>query len=76
MAPMVHGLEAEYYGKVQFTFLDADDQATVEFQRSLGFAYQPEFYLLDASGNVLQKWFGYVSEDEFRKVFEKYEYNS
>jgi thioredoxin-related protein len=73
MAPMVHGLEAEYVGKVQFTFLDADDQATKDFQRSLGFAYQPEFYLLDGAGNVLQKWIGYVFPEEFRAAFAKYQ---
>ena len=73
MAPIVHGLEAEYYGKVQFTYLDADDQATKDFQRSLGFAYQPEFYLLDGAGNVLQKWFGSVPADDFRAAFEKYQ---
>jgi len=27
MAPVVHGLEAEYYDKVQFAFLDVDDPA-------------------------------------------------
>jgi len=73
MAPIVHGLEAEYFGKVQFTYLDADDQATKDFQRSLGFAYQPEFYLLDSAGNVLQKWFGSVAADDFRTAFAKYQ---
>jgi hypothetical protein len=73
MAPIVQGLEAEYYGKVKFTYLDADDQATMDFQRSLGFAYQPEFYLLDGSGNVLQKWFGGVAADDFRAAFAKYQ---
>jgi thioredoxin-related protein len=65
----VHGLEAEYYGRILFVFLDADDQATKDFQRSLGFAFQPEFYLLDGAGNVLHKWFGFVTADEFRAVF-------
>ena len=45
MAPMVHGLEAEYFGKVKFSYLDADDPNTDEFQRTLGFSYQPELYL-------------------------------
>lgn len=73
MAPIVHGLEAEYVGRIQFTYLDADDQATRDFQRSLGFAYQPEFYLLDGAGNVLQKWFGFVSADDFRAVFAQHQ---
>jgi thioredoxin-related protein len=69
MAPMVHGLEVEYYGQIDFYYLDADDPATSDFQRELGFRYQPEFYLLDAAGNVIQKWVGYVSADGFRSVF-------
>ena len=72
MAPMVHGLEAEYFGRVKFSYLDADDPNTESFQRSLGFVYQPEFYLLDANGNVLKKLVGFVSEDEFRSLFNEH----
>ena len=72
MAPMVHGLEAEYFGKIKFTYLDADDPRTDGFQRALGFYYQPEFYLLDANGNVLEKLVGYISEDQFRSIFTEY----
>ena len=72
MAPMVHGLEAEYFGRIKFTFLDADDSRTAGFQRALGFYYQPEFYLLDANGNVLRQLVGYVTEDEFRNSFDQY----
>ena len=72
MAPMVHGLEAKYFGRIQFTYLDADDSNTLDFQRTLGFRYQPEVYLLDGEGNVLQKWVGYTSEEEFEAVFAQY----
>ncbi len=72
MAPMVHGLEAEYFGKVKFAYLDADDPRTSGFQRTLGFYYQPEIYLLDADGNVLQKFVGYTSEEQLRSAFNQY----
>ena len=72
MAPMVHGLEAKYFGRIQFTYLDADDSRTSDFQRTLGFYYQPEIYLLDTNGNVLKKWVGYTSEEEFESVFAQY----
>jgi thioredoxin-like negative regulator of GroEL len=71
MAPVVHGLEAEYYGKINFAFLDADDPDTKSIQRELGFRVQPEFYLLDGNGQVIKKWFGYVKEDELRNAFQK-----
>jgi hypothetical protein len=72
MAPMVHGLEAKYFGRIKFSYLDADDPRTSDFQKALGFYYQPEVYLLDADGNVLQKWVGYTSEEEFEAVFAQY----
>ena len=72
MAPMVHGLEAEYSGKVKFSYLDADDPNTDTFQRTLGFAYQPELYLLDADGKVLQKFVGFTAEDQLRSTFDQY----
>jgi hypothetical protein len=71
MAPMVHRLEAEYFGRVLFTYLDADDPATQMFQSELGFIYQPEFYLLDGDGFVLQKLVGPVSEETFINLFNR-----
>ncbi|MFN8413979.1 MAG: hypothetical protein U0Z26_16485 [Anaerolineales bacterium] len=69
---MVHGLEAEYFGKVKFSFLDADDPQTDGFRRTLGFYYQPEFYFLDADGNLIKKLVGYISEEEFRTLFNEH----
>ena len=72
MAPMVHGLEAQYAGRIKFTYLDADDPLTQDFQRTLGFYYQPEVYLLDAEGTVLQKWVGFTPQEEFEAIFAQY----
>jgi len=72
MAPMVHGLEAKYFGRIRFSYLDADDPATQSFQQALGFRYQPELYLLDGEGSVLMKWVGYASEQELEAAFAQY----
>ena len=69
MAPMVHGLEAKYFGRIIFSYIDADDPDTLDLQRTLGFFYQPEIYLLDADGNVLEKWVGFTSEDDLELAF-------
>jgi thioredoxin-related protein len=69
MAPMVHGLEAKYAGQVDFFYLDADDAATRDFQREYGFQYQPYFLLLDKDGNILKRWGGFVSQQEFEAAF-------
>jgi len=69
MAPMVHGLEAKYFGRIKFTYLDADDPRTYDFQSALGFYYQPEVYFLDPNGTVLMKWVGFTSDADFESVF-------
>jgi len=69
---MVHGLEAKYFGRINFVYLDADDRNTQTFQQQLGFFYQPEVYLLDGEGNVLKKWVGFTSEQEFEEEFAKH----
>jgi len=71
MAPIVHGLESEYYGQINFVYLDIDDPANETFKQQLGFRYQPQFYLIDGSGNIIQQWFGAVSESEFRMAFDQ-----
>lgn len=62
MAPIVHGLEDRYDDRMTFSYLDIDDPSTSVFRTTLGFRYQPEFYLLDAEGNVIQEWVGPVEE--------------
>ncbi|MBC8509413.1 MAG: hypothetical protein ISR58_21970 [Anaerolineales bacterium] len=69
MAPVVHGLEVEYYEQINFVYLDIDDPATEEFKRYFGFRYQPQFFLIDGAGNILQQWAGIVSGDSFRQSF-------
>jgi len=71
MAPVVHGLEAEYFDQVDFTYLDIDDPANDEFKRTLGFRVQPQFLLLDENGEIIQQWFGRVSADNFRSAFDE-----
>jgi hypothetical protein len=69
---MVHGLEAKYFPHIKFTYLDADDSRTKGFQRALGFYYQPELYLLNANGEVLKKWVGYVTQEQLEEEFVQY----
>ncbi len=56
----MHGLEAQYAGKVRFVYLDIDDPDTTPFKRELGYRVQPNLFLLDGDGNVVQQWLGRV----------------
>jgi len=60
MAPVVHGLEQRWDGRVAFVYLDIDDPRTDEFKRQLGYLYQPHLFLLDGEGEILQQWVGFV----------------
>jgi len=64
MAPIVHGLEVEYFNKINFVYLDVDDAANAEYLRQLGYRYQPHFILIDGEGAVLQQWLGIVGAGE------------
>ena len=72
MAPIVHGLEVEYFGKINFVYLDVDDPANADFLKQLGYRYQPHFMLIDGHGSVLQQWLGIVAEGDFRAAFDSY----
>lgn len=69
MAPIVHGLEAEFAGNINFIYLDRDDPRNEDLLNQLGFRYQPHFLLLDGDGTVIQQWLGVVSAEEFRDSF-------
>lgn len=70
MKPVVHRLEADYWGRVDFVYLDRDDPANREVMNRYEFAYQPYFVLIDADGAALQRWLGRVSEDDLRAALD------
>jgi len=61
----VHGLEGEYWGKVDFVYLDREDPANMEVVQRFGVTYQPVFILLQPNGAEVQRWF-YITADELR----------
>ena len=72
MAPIVHGLEVEYFGVINFVYLDIDNKENSGFLKELGFRYQPQFVLIDGEGNILKQWLGPVSADDFQETFDLY----
>ena len=72
MEPVVRGLEEKYTGKIKFARLDINNPDTYVYQDFFNVRYQPEFYLLDADGNVLKKFIGYTSQETLEDEFAKY----
>jgi hypothetical protein len=67
---VVHGLEVEYFDKIDFVYLDIDDSRTDEFKRQLGYRVQPHLFLLDGDGNIIQQWLGIVPAADLRSGFD------
>jgi hypothetical protein len=71
MAPIVHGLKNEFGDRMLFTFLDIDDPKTKVWMEELSYVGRPYYVLLDAEGNILYKWSGYVPADNLQTKFEE-----
>jgi thioredoxin-related protein len=71
MVSIVHGLEADYGDRIQFSYLDIDDARNDDFKQALNYRVQPHIFLLDAEGNIVKQWLGRVSQEQFVAEFEK-----
>ncbi len=70
LAPTIHGLEADYGDRLNFIYLDIDNPANDQFKKQLGYKMQPEFFLLDQRGNIIQQWSSTVTKNELRATIE------
>ncbi len=71
MAPIVHGLEAQYGDRMNFVYLDIDDPANDGFKEALGYRVQPHLFLLDAEGKILRQWLGRISGEELEEALKE-----
>jgi len=70
MAPIVHGLESEYHGRIRFVYLDVADNNNAGFLSFLGYRGTPHFFLVDQNGEILQQWVGPVAAADFKVAFD------
>lgn len=63
MAPVVHGLEQEYRGRVDFLYLDVSDPRNRTAASRLGFKSTPHFFFLREDGTALTAMQGVVPRD-------------
>ncbi len=60
MAPILNELAYMYGNQIQFVFLDIDDPRVEPIQKDLRYKVQPEMYILDGGGKILEQWSGLV----------------
>jgi len=68
MAPVVHGLERQYQGRVDFLYLNVADSANAEARRRLGFRSTPHFFFLRADGTPTASFQGVVAPDSLDRM--------
>ena len=66
----MHGLEAEYWGKVDFLYLDREAAANADVVQTFGISYQPVFVLLAPDGTEVGRFFG-GSEQDMRQALDE-----
>jgi hypothetical protein len=60
---MVHGLQKRYAGKIDFVYLNSEDDSTAAARDKYEFVGTPQFVLVDATGRqVGQQLFGMIEE--------------
>lgn len=68
--PTIHSLEAEYWGEVDFVYLDIDDAANEDLMEQFNFVGQPLLVVIDAEGNEMARWYGAPPEAELRDALD------
>jgi thioredoxin-like negative regulator of GroEL len=71
MAPVVHGLEKQYAGRIDFLYLNIAVPRNDSAKRAFGFRATPHFFLVDARGSTQASMQGIVPEDSLRGVLDQ-----
>jgi hypothetical protein len=69
LAPVVHGLEAEWGEQVNFVY--PISMTRRRNSRQLGYRVQPHMFLIDGDGQVLQQWLGYVDGETLEAALQQ-----
>lgn len=62
--PTVFALRAQFKGEVDFIHLNVDTPGVLEATAPYTLTGVTQYALIDAEGNIIEKWFGTLREDE------------
>ena len=66
MAPVVHGLEKQYEGRIDFVYLNVTVARNDSAERALGFRSTPHFFFLRSDGSTSDAAQGVIPGDSVR----------
>ncbi len=58
----MRGLEETFAGRIEFVLLDLDDRDLDNTRRQLGITAQAQYVLVNASGEIVGRWWGVIDE--------------
>jgi len=71
MAPVVHGLEQQYKGRIDFLYLNIAEARNDSAKRAFGFRSTPHFFLVNSGGDARESMRGVVPADSLRGALER-----
>jgi thioredoxin-like negative regulator of GroEL len=71
MAPVVHGLEEQYEGRIDFLYLNIAEARNDSAKRAFGFRSTPHFFLVNSRGVARDSIQGVVPSDSLRGALER-----
>jgi len=66
----VSGLEESFAGRIEFITLDFDDKSLDGLRDQLGFTAQAQYLVVNAAGEIAQRWFGRLDETKIAAELE------
>ena len=70
----MRGLEETFSGRIEFVRLDLDDRDLDNTRRQLGITAQAQYVLVNASGEIVGRWWGIIDEaaltDELERLLQ------
>ncbi len=64
------GLEESFAGRIEFVLLDFDDKSLDNIRSQLGITAQAQYVVVNAAGEIVQRWFGVIDETEIASTLE------
>jgi len=62
----VSGLQETYAGRIEFVVLDVDNRAHDAKRAELGSTAQAQYFLVNADGAIVGRWFGVLNDASIR----------
>jgi hypothetical protein len=69
--PIVHGLEKEYAGRIEFIRVNILNERSRPLMERFSFSLTPELYLVDERGRVIGFWDTVEEADVLRQAFDR-----